>query len=158
MEALEGSRIRCGFYSKPRLPPHIRGREVWITPLPLRNAPFQIDESWLWSGWPWQVSATTGGGPGKGNPRGDGEPRRQRDQVSPYSPSPYFQPSSWPQRTTDIRKDGLRELGKDILHLRHLELRKVLTKLSSEGCIPLLKWRHLRLRKKTFQDEYGPDK
>ena len=46
VEVLEGSRIRCGFYSKPRLPPHIRGREVWITPLPLRNAPFQIDESW----------------------------------------------------------------------------------------------------------------
>ena len=44
VEVLEGSRIRCGFYSKPRLPPHIRGREVWITPLPLRNAPFQIDD------------------------------------------------------------------------------------------------------------------
>ena len=60
------------------------------------------------------ASATTVGGPGKGNPRGDGEPRRQRDQVSPYSPSPYFQ-TSWPQRTTGIRKDGLLELGKDIL-------------------------------------------
>jgi len=60
------------------------------------------------------VSATTVGGPGKGNPRGDGEPTWQRDQVSPYSPSPYFQ-TSWPQRTTGIRKDGLLELGKDIL-------------------------------------------
>ena len=59
-------------------------------------------------------SATTVGGPGKGNPRGDGEPTWQRDQVSPYSPSPYFQ-TSWPQRTTGIRKDGLLELGKDIL-------------------------------------------
>ena len=60
------------------------------------------------------MSATTVGGPGKGNPRGDGEPTWQRDQVSPYSPSPYFQ-TSWPQRTTGIRKDGLLELGKDIL-------------------------------------------
>ena len=35
-----------------------------------------------------------------------------------------YPPSSWPQRTTGIRKDGLLELGKDILDLLHLELRK----------------------------------
>ena len=44
---------------------------------------------------------------------GPGEPRKK---ATP--------PNSWPQRTTGIRKDGLLELGKDILDLLHLELRK----------------------------------
>ena len=53
----------------------------------------------------------------KGKSTWRGEPTWQRDQVSPYSPSPYFQ-TSWPQRTAGIRKDELLELEKDILHGR----------------------------------------
>ena len=39
-------------------------------------------------------------------------------------PFPLFPAEQLAAEDTDIRKDGLRELGKDILHLLHLELRK----------------------------------